>query len=194
MQPNRLPALSGSNDSTDPIAATRTRALILVNRCARSGKSDLTAARDCLRRAGMELLDEHVDRPAQFADVLKRYRDRADLVIIGGGDGTLSMAADALVEAHLPLGIIPLGTANDLARTLNLPTDPVAAAAVIVAGRQRRIDLGWVNGKHFFNVATIGLGVGVARRLTHERKRRYSGLLFRLRPRRSGRGGSSAME
>ena len=116
----------------------------------------------------MVLLEQSIERPAHIGSVLKNCRDRIDLVIIGGGDGTLSMAADALVDAQLPVGVIPLGTANDLARTLNLPLDPLAAAEVIAAGRQRRIDLGWVNGTHFFNVATIGLGVGVARRLTRE--------------------------
>ena len=57
-------------------------------------------------------------------------------MIIGGGDGTLSMAADGLVARQLPLGILPLGTANDLARTLGLPLDPAAAADVIAAGHQ----------------------------------------------------------
>jgi len=101
-----------------------------------------------------------------------------DAVIIGGGDGTLGMAADGLVDAQLPLGILPLGTANDLARTLGLPLDPVAAAGVIAAGRQRRIDLGWVNGTHYFNVATVGLGVGVTRRLSRERKGRWGVLAY----------------
>src|SRR3546814_3427332 len=49
-----------------------------------------------------------------------------------------------------------LGTANDLARTLELPIDPAAAARVVVAGRTRRLDLGDVNGYPFFNVASVG--------------------------------------
>lgn len=133
---------------------------------------------DRLRAAGIEVFNEPADRPAQIGDTIKRYRHRIDRVIIGGGDGTLAMAVDAVVDAQLPLGVIPLGTANDLARTLSLPLDPVAAAEVIVAGHQRRIDLGWVNGKYFFNVATIGIGIGVTRRLTRERKRRWGALAY----------------
>src|SRR5262249_10066892 len=104
----------------------RTRALLLVNRKARLGRSLPAAALDRLTRAGFELIEECVDRRELMSQAVRAYRGRADAVVIGGGDGTLSAAADGLVEAQLPLGIIPLGTANDLARTLGLPTDPVA--------------------------------------------------------------------
>ena len=92
-----------------------------------------------------------------------------DAVVIGGGDGTLTLAVDGLVDVKLPLGIIPLGTANDLARTLGLPTDPVAAADIIAGGHLKPIDLGWVNGTHFFNVASVGLSTGITRRLDRRR-------------------------
>ena len=49
-----------------------------------------------------------------------------DLVIVGGGDGTLKAAVDSLVQYQLPLGILPLGTANDLARTLSIPTSTLS--------------------------------------------------------------------
>lgn len=171
-----------SSAATTAMPATtprsRTRALLIVNRKARFGKSDVSSALDRLHGAGIDLYEERVEVPTQLAPLVRRYRDRADAVIIGGGDGTLTMAADGLLDAQLPLGILPLGTANDLARTLGLPTDPVAAADVIVAGHQRRIDLGWVNGTHFFNVATVGLGVGISRRLNRERKGRWGVLAY----------------
>ena len=157
---------------------TRTRALLIVNRKSRRGAGDLSAALDRLRVAGFDLFEERVDRPSQLPQVIRRHRDRADAVILGGGDGTLTMAVDGLVDAQLPVGILPLGTANDLARTLNLPVDPVAAADVIAAGHHQRIDLGWVNGTHFFNVATVGLGVGVTRRLSRASKGRWGVLAY----------------
>src|SRR3546814_12876623 len=64
-----------------------------------------------------------------------------------------------------------LGTANDLARTLELPIDPAAAARVVVAGRTRRLDLGDVNGYPFFNVASVGFSADLARGLTADAKR-----------------------
>jgi YegS/Rv2252/BmrU family lipid kinase len=146
---------------------------VLLNRKARHGRIDASAALDLLARAGFELIEEPVDRPHLLAAAIRKARGRVDAVILGGGDGTLTMAADGLVRAQLPLGILPMGTANDLARSLGLPTDLVAAAEVIARGHLKRIDLGWVNGTHFFNVANVGLGTGVARRLSRQRKNRW---------------------
>ena len=106
-------------------------------------------------------------------DAIRRDCREVDLVILAGGDGTMNSAVDALVECKLPLGILPTGTANDLARTLEIPTDLAAAAAVIGDGRRHAIDLGWVNGKYFFNAASIGLSAEVTRHHTKERKRRF---------------------
>src|SRR4051812_27959078 len=113
MQPISFP-VAESNNSPAPAVGRKVRALLLINRFARSGKNDISAVIERLRGAGVELLEEQVERPAQFREVIQRNRDRTDLIIIGGGDGTLSRAADALVDARLPLGVIPLGTANDL--------------------------------------------------------------------------------
>jgi len=157
---------------------TGTRALVILNRKARHGRSDLSAALRRLERAGFELIEERIDRPQLLAPAIRRARGYVHAVILGGGDGTLTMAADGLVDAQLPVGILPLGTANDLARTLGLPLDPLAAAEVIARGQLKRIDLGWVNGTHFFNVATVGLGTGVARRLNRERKSRWGILAY----------------
>jgi YegS/Rv2252/BmrU family lipid kinase len=99
-------------------------------------------------------------------------------VILGGGDGTLSHALDALLVADRPLGILPMGNANDLARTLGIPTDCADACRVIAEDRRRRIDVGWVNGTHFFNVASMGLSVRIAQRLTRDRKERWGVLAY----------------
>jgi YegS/Rv2252/BmrU family lipid kinase len=105
--------------------------------------------------------------------LIRRHAAAVECVIIGGGDGTLNRAAPALMETGLPLGILPLGTANDLARTLELPADPVAAAQVIVDGRMRSIDLGEVNGRPFFNVASLGMSVELAKSLDGDTKKRW---------------------
>lgn len=149
------------------------RALLLVNRHARHGQNRITEAIEQLKKLGFDLQEESMDNAQQLPELIRRYQNRVDLVIIGGGDGTLNAAADALVETQLPLGILPLGTANDLARTLGIPNSLPEACKIIAQGQVRRIDLGWVNGKYFFNVASMGLSVQITERLTKETKRRW---------------------
>jgi diacylglycerol kinase (ATP) len=148
-------------------------ALLFTNAGSRQGATDLAPAIEVLRAGGVQLLDRPPPDIQALGAWIAAHRADVDLVIIGGGDGTLNAAADALVEAGLPLGILPLGTANDLARTLEIPAGIADAARVIAAGRTCRIDLGRVNGKHFFNVASLGLSVDMARQLDSATKRRW---------------------
>lgn len=154
------------------------RALLLVNRHARHGKEHLSTAIDHLQTLGLELIEESTEDPQHLPDLIRRYQHQVDLVIVGGGDGTLNAAIDGLVDTQLPLGILPLGTANDLARTLNIPTSLPEACEIIAQGQVQRIDLGWVNGKHFFNVASLGLSVQITQRLTKQVKHRWGVLAY----------------
>ena len=104
------------------------------------------------------------------------HREAVDAVVVAGGDGSINAAARGLVETGLPLGIIPLGTANDLARTLGLPTTIEDAAAVIGTGTLRPIDLGTANDRYFFNVGSIGLSARIAGAL-EGRKKGFPGIL-----------------
>lgn len=149
-------------------------ALLLLNPHARQANPDsLSRVVVQLQTLGLELVQENPQSPQDFTSLIERYQDQVDLVIVGGGDGTLNAAIDGLVKTGLPLGILPLGTANDLARTLNLPLSLPEACQVISQGNKQYIDLGWVNGKHFFNVASLGLSVNITRKLTREAKRRW---------------------
>ncbi|MBD2358546.1 lipid kinase [Tolypothrix sp. FACHB-123] len=154
------------------------RALLLVNRHARQGQKRLPEAIQCLEKAGFDLIEESTENPHHISEIILHHLNQVDLVIVGGGDGTLNAAADALMKTQLPLGILPLGTANDLARTLGIPNSLTAACKIIANGQQQRIDLGWVNGKHFFNVASMGLSVKITQRLTKEVKRRWGILAY----------------
>lgn len=155
------------------------RALLLVNPRARQGTA-VEAAVARLTAGGIAVRPETFSAGTEAADDIARLATDADLVVIAGGDGTLSRSAGALLKTGLPLGILPTGTANDLARTLELPTNLVAAADVIVAGRRRRIDVGSVNDCTFFNVATIGLGVDLAHTLDSDLKRRWGRLSYAI--------------
>jgi YegS/Rv2252/BmrU family lipid kinase len=167
------------------------RALLVVNTKSRGGQEASDAAARILDAAGFELRREECLDAEALQATIRRLAGEVDLVVLGGGDGTMNSAAPALVETGLPLGVLPLGTANDLARTLGIPLELEGAARIVAGGHTRRIDLGEVNGRPFFNVASIGLSVEVTRELTRETKRRWGRLgyaiatcraLWRLRP------------
>jgi YegS/Rv2252/BmrU family lipid kinase len=151
-----------------PSLATR-RALLIRNPHSRRGADDIGPVLEALRAGGLDIAEAHAASPAAVA----AEASRAALVIVAGGDGTLHRAAPALLAARKPLGVLPLGTANDLARSLDIPADPLEAARVILAGRTRLIDVGDVNGAPFFNVASLGVSVELARELTRETKQRF---------------------
>jgi diacylglycerol kinase family enzyme len=84
--------------------------------------------------------------------------ERGDpLVIVGGGDGTVSAAASALIETDTLLGILPLGTRNHFARDLGIPINLPEASSLIAARRERRVDVAEMNGRIFINNSAIGL-------------------------------------
>lgn len=148
------------------------RALLIVN--ARSGTSDgdLEPALARLRSGGIEAACVRPDEPSEIDGVIAREAPGADLIVLGGGDGTLSGSLAAVLDTGLPLGVLPMGTANDFARALAIPTDLEQAAAVIAAGHRRPVDVGVIDDRPFLNVATVGFAVEVARSHTGERKRR----------------------
>ena len=78
-------------------------------------------------------------------------------MIVGGGDGTISTAAAALVSTRTVLGILPLGTLNHFARDLGIPDKLEEAAKLIASRNQRRVDVGEMNGRIFINNSAIGL-------------------------------------
>lgn len=83
---------------------------------------------------------------AESVSLLARAAEQSDAVIVCGGDGIAHLAANALAEGEVPLGIVPAGSGNDTATALGVPADPVAAAeallAALLAGSVARIDLG----------------------------------------------------
>ena len=157
----------------------RRRGLMLVNPNARTGERALGVV-ERLKAGGIDVTVEQFSSPAEVSpDIVRRAGD-TDLVIVCGGDGTVASAARGLMETGLPMGVLPLGTANDLARTLGIPADLNAAADLIVAGKTRRIDVGEVNGHTFFNVASLGLSADLARSLTRETKKRWGRLAYAI--------------
>ena len=156
------------------------KALLLINRYSRRGEKSLPVAVEYFYDHELELIIKPVKHSHELGMVVREYQHQIDCVIVGGGDGTMNAVVDSLVETNLPLGILPLGTANDLVRTLQIPTSIKGACDVIAKGNLKSIDLGWVNGKYFFNVASIGLSVDITNKLSRGLKRRWGVLAYAI--------------
>jgi diacylglycerol kinase (ATP) len=148
-------------------------ALLIVNGHSRRGAGAAETVTRVLRESGVPIIARDCERASDLSALISATKGEIESMIIGGGDGTLNAALPGLLETGLPLGIIPLGTANDLARTLGIPTDLAAAARIIACGKVQPVDIGEVNGHPFFNVASIGFGVDLTRALTSDSKRRF---------------------
>lgn len=101
-------------------------------------------------------------------------RDTLRRIAACGGDGTVHEVAGALTGSDATLGILPCGRGNDFARALGIPTHPERAAAVLLDGTPRRVDLGQVNGQPFCTVVTLGFDSEVAR-LVYDKAVPFSG-------------------
>jgi len=159
--------------AVSPSDASTRRALVFLNDKARSVKQNIPRALEALRAHNIEVVRSVNPKRPAISRIIQQYRDDVDLIIVGGGDGTLNGVLQGLVGTKLPLGLLPLGTANDLAKTLGIPSDVAAACQVIADGHTRRIDVGRVNDAYFFNEASIGLSVALCRALTREAKARF---------------------
>ena len=153
------------------------RATLVVNAMSRRGAAVFDEARDKLQAAGVKLIDAHaVQNPEIMEPVVKAAIAKSPMVIIGGGDGTLSSTVDYFMGSDTVFAVLPLGTANSFARTLGLPLDLDGAIDVIAKGRRKRIDLGMIDGDYFANAAALGLSPLIADTVPHGLKK-YLGMI-----------------
>jgi len=174
------------------------RAVLVINARSRRGRRLYGEARRLLEEAGMGFAQVFpVTDPGRlgrlFEDVLAL---EPDLVVVGGGDGTIAEAVGHLTHRDIALGVLPLGTTNNFARSLELPLDLRRAVGVLRDGKVADVDVGWFEadeagpaaggaggtggglpvpvdgrGSIFANMVSIGLSVHVAEQVPHELKR-----------------------
>ncbi len=149
------------------------RVLLAVNTRARRGRGALGHVAAALRSRGHEVIELPLDGGrVGLSEAIVARRSDVDVVAVGGGDGTLLTAIDGLIETKLPLAVLPLGTFNELARTLGIPAGLDDAAALVDGGVPFAVDVGSANGVHYFNEASVGLSTRVTRLQTDDVKRR----------------------
>jgi diacylglycerol kinase (ATP) len=136
------------------------RVLLFINPRSRRGRALGSAVRVQLTRNGIESVEgaagEHIDA-----------------IVVAGGDGTVARHISRALELDVPIGIVPLGTFNDLARTLAIPFDLAAACALIASGQTRRIDVARVNGVYYATEASVGISSRIARLQKPADKQRF---------------------
>ena len=156
--------------STSPVPR---EAVLIVNAHSRKGERLFEKARNLLTGAGIRLIAAHAVRdPAGLTKLVQdSAADGAPMLIVGGGDGSLSSAVDYLIDHDSVFALLPLGTANSFARTLGIPLDLEGAVATIADGQLRKIDLGVIDGDYFANCAAIGLSSMIGDSVPHRLKK-----------------------
>lgn len=124
---------------------------------------------DGLLARGLRIAEFHpVPRNDQAEKLAKRAaKAGAPAILVGGGDGTMTHAVNALAHSSSVLGVLPLGTGNSFAQSLGIQPDLDGALDAIAGGHVARVDLGWVNGRYFANFATVGISSTIAASTAH---------------------------
>lgn len=133
-----------------------------------AGPAEVAAA---LREAGLPAYVRAVPGPLLPAATREAIAAGADMVIAGGGDGTVASVAGAIAGSPATLGVLPLGTFNHYARDLGMPVDLRAAAAALASATPQCLDLAEVNGHRFLNNSALGFYTQVVRERAEPRIR-----------------------
>jgi YegS/Rv2252/BmrU family lipid kinase len=136
----------------------RTPLILLVNPTSGGGRAlkllpRIEAALDARRVPFRVVRTRSLDHGVEEALVAT---EAGELPVVISGDGMVGAVGGALAGGEEPLGIVPVGRGNDLARVLGIPTDPEEAIAIVLAGHTRTLDIGEANGKPFLGIASVG--------------------------------------
>jgi YegS/Rv2252/BmrU family lipid kinase len=152
---------------------------LLVNPASAHGRSlkllprveqELDARRLAFRVERTRGLHDGVERALRAAGA-------GEIPVVMSGDGLIGAVGGALAGSETPLGIVPGGRGNDLARVLGIPDDPEGAVAVLAAGFTRQIDVGEANGERFLGIASTGFDAE-ANRIANETKLLRGNLVY----------------
>jgi len=172
-------------DSMAPVAESErpsTNQLILVVNRSAGGGAKLERAKRAIAALGLRVATEIPVTDAALLPGLLERLGRSPIVVAAGGDGTVGAVANAIVGTPVVLGIIPLGTSNDFARSISIPMHVEHAVRLLARGRVSRIDAGRFTAegqqpRHFVHAAAMGLNVGFARFATRADMRARLGRL-----------------
>jgi YegS/Rv2252/BmrU family lipid kinase len=151
---------------------------LVVNTHSRKAERFFFDVLDALAKSDLEVTSIFPVRdPRKLAEAVKTAIDAGNkMVIVGGGDGTISALVGHFVNTDVVLGILPLGTANSFIKSLGIPDNPEEAIEVITKGRVEKIDVGKINDTYYANVISFGFTTLIASKLS-DRMKKHFGLL-----------------
>ena len=136
------------------------RVAVLINASSGTGNAALEALEASFAAAGVEATVRAFGA-GDYTEQVRAAAEGVDAVVVGGGDGTIRSAAEALEGTGTPLGVLPMGTFNHFARGLGIPTDLDAAVQTIATGAARPVSAGRIGRRLFLNNAALGLAPDV---------------------------------
>jgi diacylglycerol kinase (ATP) len=157
-----------------------TGAALIVNAQSRTGEKSFERASELLDSLGVKVGASYaLNDAARLPETVREaVGEGHDPIILGGGDGSVSSTVDFLAHHQVTLGLLPLGTANDFARTLEIPDGLEEACETIANGKVVDVDLGLAGDNFYVNVASVGLGVEATRSLSPQLKRHIGPLAY----------------
>jgi YegS/Rv2252/BmrU family lipid kinase len=147
---------------------------VIVNGGAGHGHDDKAAddLRTKLKDAGLDAeLVLARDGEEMIATARRALEQGAQLVVAGGGDGTINAVASVMLGTGVPFGVLPLGTLNHFAKDLGIPLDLDEAVKNLATGQPRQVDVGEVNGRIFLNNSSLGLYPDIVRDREKQQRR-----------------------
>lgn len=166
------------------------RVFVLLNQSARTAKGSdqeecVRKVEDAFAKRGAVAVIKTV-HGSEITGAVQDYLQRQacdpstgyDVLVVGGGDGTIGAASGVLIGNSEPFGILALGTLNHFAKDLSIPLELEAAVEVILQGKSRLIDAGELNGRIFINNSSVGLyPFMVASRIAEQNRRGFGKLV-----------------
>lgn len=160
------------------MAETPKSILVIVNLQAARAPNSIPALEDALIGLNMQFTLVTPDTEEEARSLLAVKVCDHDLIVVGGGDGTLHNLLPELLKYDKPVAILPFGAVNDFSRSVGIPEDWHDALGIIAAGQEQLIDVGMVDGRPFLSAVNLGLGERIARQETGYLKRFLGGAAY----------------
>jgi YegS/Rv2252/BmrU family lipid kinase len=153
---------------------------LIVNGKSHKGRQLYREAKKKIQAAGINLaLSFCVKNPDRLHETVRNsLAEGVDMIIVGGGDGTISSVVDFGANKDIVFAILPVGTANSFALSLGLPIDLDQAIEVIRQAKITQVDMGKINGDYFANTANIGISVAINQAVNPNHKKYFGRIAF----------------